>query len=412
MSSRLSSATGDLAPPNEPGHAISVTADLPASVTGDLPPPRASVSATASLRSRTLEFLLVGGATFFLYPLAWLLRKAMGPDASEDAVDFTAYYASFVVNNPHFAVTYLLFYKHVRGRALGPTFGGWQRVRYVVAGFLVPAILAIWAAVGLSKGSSRTMGLYVEAMFFLVGWHYVKQGFGILAVLSARRGVRFSPFERAVLLTHCFAGWAYAWANPASPPREVMEKGIVYLSLVRPVWLDHLTAVVFAASTVAMIGALARKAVRERRLPPLAPLTGYLVSIWLWMVYSSLDRLTMYVLPALHSIQYLYMVHLWRRNEARAHEGPPHFGKPAAVRVGTLAVSALGLAFLLFKVIPSFLDGALVPAPKPGVVLPLGPTPYFAAIFVFVNVHHYFMDHVLWRRDNPETRYLHLPDPK
>jgi len=23
-----------------------------------------------------------------------------------------------------------------------------------------------------------------------------------------------------------------------------------------------------------------------------------------------------------------------------------------------------------------------------------------------VNVHHFFMDSVIWRRDNPETRYL------
>ena len=41
----------------------------------------------------------------------------------------------------------------------------------------------------------------------------------------------------------------------------------------------------------------------------------------------------------------------------------------------------------------------------------LGETPYFAAIFVIVNIHHYFMDHVIWRRDNPDTRYLRDPEP-
>jgi hypothetical protein len=38
----------------------------------------------------------------------------------------------------------------------------------------------------------------------------------------------------------------------------------------------------------------------------------------------------------------------------------------------------------------------------------IGPTPYFAAVFAFVNLHHYFMDAVLWRRDNPEMRLLGL----
>jgi len=50
---------------------------------------------------------------------------------------------------------------------------------------------------------------------------------------------------------------------------------------------------------------------------------------------------------------------------------------------------------------PTTLDGAV--RHRTG---PLGPTPYFAAIFAFVNIHHYVMDHVIWRRDNPETRYL------
>jgi hypothetical protein len=39
----------------------------------------------------------------------------------------------------------------------------------------------------------------------------------------------------------------------------------------------------------------------------------------------------------------------------------------------------------------------------------MGATPYFAALYTFVNLHHYFMDHVIWRRDNPLTRYLRAP---
>jgi hypothetical protein len=37
---------------------------------------------------------------------------------------------------------------------------------------------------------------------------------------------------------------------------------------------------------------------------------------------------------------------------------------------------------------------------------PLGTTPYLAAIGTFVNLHHYFMDWVIWRRENPEIRHL------
>ena len=56
-------------------------------------------------RARLVEFLLVGGATLVLFPLAWLFRSAAGLDTSELAVGFLAFHAAHVINDPHFAVT-------------------------------------------------------------------------------------------------------------------------------------------------------------------------------------------------------------------------------------------------------------------------------------------------------------------
>jgi hypothetical protein len=376
------------------------------SASATLPCP-AVASRHDALRVRLLEFLLVGGATLVLFPLAWLFRKSVGLDSSELAVGFLTFHAASVINDPHFAVTYLLFYKDAKNRALGRVFAPMQRARYVVAGLLVPLALLAWAIGALATGSARTMGLMIQLMFFLVGWHYMKQGFGVLSVLSARRGFRFSPLERKVVLAHGFAGWAYAWASPADPGRELEEKGVVYTSLAHPPGLEQVTQIAFGLSALALIWVLGRRWRSEGRLPPLGPLTGFLITIWLWMVYSSLDRLMVYVIPALHSVQYLYVVWLLKRNEAREAEGPPLFGRPTGLRLGVLAASAIGLGWVVFRGAPAFLDGALVMTKIAGEEpMGLGETPYFAAIFVFVNIHHYFMDHVIWRRENPDTRYL------
>ena len=83
------------------------------------------------------EFLLVGGLTPILFVVSLFLRRTLGLDAADYAVGFTMFYGAYVVNDPHFAVTYLLFYRDARGRAFGDAFGGWQRVRYVVAGVVV-----------------------------------------------------------------------------------------------------------------------------------------------------------------------------------------------------------------------------------------------------------------------------------
>jgi hypothetical protein len=350
------------------------------------------------------EYALAGGLTPLLFPLSWLLRRALGLDAAEYAVGFTFFYAAHLINDPHFAVTYVLFYEDAWARATGRAFTGWQRARWLFSGVVVPVALAAWAIGALATKSAPALGLMIQLMFLLVGWHYVKQGFGVMIVLSARRGVRFLAHERWAILAHCYAGWAYAWASPADPGTEVEEKGVVYRTFAHSLGLERGTHVVFLASAVVLGAVLLRKRVREGRLPIGTPLVALLSSIWAWSVYSSIDPLVVYVNPALHSVQYLYFVWLLKAPEARRREGPPDFEMSARSRLGLLAVTALGLGWLLFHGAPAALDDLLVP--RRSRYTDLGPTPYFAALYAFVNLHHYFMDHVIWRRENPRTKVL------
>ncbi len=357
-----------------------------------------------SAPSRTSEFLLTGGASLLLLPLCWLLQSGLGLDRADLLVGFLTFYAAHVINDPHFAVTYLLFYRDVKARLLGEQLPWAQRLRYWFAGFVAPGLLLLWAGLALGMQSARWLGALTQLMFLLVGWHYVKQGFGVVTLLSARRGCSYGLAERRVLLGHGFAGWAYAWASPFDPGRSVEEKGVIYTTLSQPHGLELLTRYVFFVSALLLVVMLAQKWRRERK-PPLGPLVGFLCSVWLWTVYSGLDPLFMYLIPALHSVQYLFFVWLLKHNQASVHEGPPSFGRPAAVVVGAWAVSAVALGLVLFHLLPSALDAALVD-PRAARFSDLGPTPYFAALFAVVNLHHYFMDFVLWRRENPETRYL------
>src|ERR1700712_759131 len=89
----------------------------------DAPAARALPTRLAS----SLEFLAVGGAGVVLFPVLWLLRKALGLDSAELAVGFLMFHGAHLINDPHFAVTYLLFYKDVKRRAFGDAFDPWQR---------------------------------------------------------------------------------------------------------------------------------------------------------------------------------------------------------------------------------------------------------------------------------------------
>ncbi len=358
------------------------------------------------------EFLITGGATLLLIPLALYYRKAVGLEESEYIVSFTAFYAAYVINDPHFAVSYLLFYKNIKGRALGGEFSGAQRIRYLISGFLVPALLVLWITVALVQQSSQILGGMVQLMFFLVGWHYVKQGFGVLTVLSARKGVRFLPYERLVFLAHCFSGWAYAWTSPREMGGTYQESGVVYTALKHPPGLEQITLVAFAASSIALVVLVGARIRRGDPLPPLAASSGFLMSIWLWTVYSGFDPLIAYVIPGLHSLQYWYFVYLLKKNEGQS---PEHAASPFSLptRLGLFFATAVALAWMGFTGVPWFLDENFVATTaKMGVLsadvstVGLGATPYVAAFATFINIHHYFMDHVIWRRENPDTKYL------
>jgi|GEM_PF-1747799 len=80
----------------------------------------------------------------------------------------------------------------------------------------------------------------------------------------------------------------------------------------------------------------------------------------------------------------------------------PHF--PLLPRLSILVLGSLALGWALFHGLLELLDTALVA--RHTAHSALGPTPYFAALFTVVNIHHYFIDSVIWRRDNPETRFL------
>ena len=363
-----------------------------------------AAGATTETPRATAEFLLTGGATLVLLPLCWLLARTLSFDTADLVVGFLTFHAAHVINDPHFTVTYLLFYRDVRARLLGPQLPLAQRLRYALAGFVAPAVLAVWAVSALVTQSARSLGAMIQLMFLLVGWHYVKQAFGVVSVLSARRGVRYSAAERRALLAHCFTGWAYAWASPFDPGRTVEEKGVVYSTWAHPAWLEPATRAAFFASCLPLAWLLGRRLRREGSLP-WPPLLGMLCTVWIWTVYSGIDPLFMYLIPALHSVQYLYFVWLLKRNQARAHEGPPTFGRPPAAVLGALAAGAVALGLLLFHLLPSALDAALVDE-RAARFSDLGPTPYFSALFAFVNLHHYFMDFVIWRRENPQAAYL------
>ena len=227
-----------------------------------------------------------------------------------------------------------------------------------------------------------------------------------MIVLAARRGVIFLPRERLVHPRPLPpAAWAHAFAGHAHPGREVEEKGVVYTILALPPGLDRVTRVVLAASLIPLVVVLAQKWRREGRLPHRD--AAHRAPVQRLGVVDLLGRRSAGEVrgpgAALGAVPLLRVAPQGERG-ARARgpavvrgvrPGAP--GDPRGVGAGA------GLGPLPRRPLGCSTTGSCRAAHRWSA---LGPTPYFAALYTFVNIHHYFMDYVLWRRENPLTRYL------
>ena len=76
-------------------------------------------------------------------------------------------------------------------------------------------------------------------MFFTVGWHYTKQGYGMLMLDAVLKRRFFSEAEKALLLQHAYAVWALSWitANQVFAQNEYW--GIAWTTFEIPAPLRH-----------------------------------------------------------------------------------------------------------------------------------------------------------------------------
>jgi phosphatidylglycerophosphate synthase len=106
---------------------------------------------------------------------------------------------------------------------------------------------------------------------------------------------------------------------------------------------------------------------------------------------AALHPMWILLYPFFHSLQYLLFVYAYKRGERAS-------GSARGIW-SWFAASLLGGA-MFFALLPMSLEQWL----NPGMSLFL---PVTAAFVIFINIHHYFIDNVIWRKEHTEmTQYL------
>lgn len=341
------------------------------------------------------DFLCLGGGGFALMVVVALSLPAHG---SVSAVAATAMVFANFINHPHFAHSYQIFYRGFGGRLRDSALPGHMRLRYIFAGILVPALLFAFLAGTILLEAVAGLGYALNFMGFVVGWHYVKQGFGIAMVDAAKSKRYYAPGTRLAMLVNGYACWIYTWVQSN---RDMVSRRMWDIEFGDIPFDDRVAygvAGAFAATSLWVLIRLALDYWRDGRRFALNGLIGYLVTLYVWMAFVQIDPMFVFIAPVLHSLQYLTVVWRFEANRvsatAQAGRRESRFSRLAAFGIVGLILGAMG-----FWIFPLLLD-MVVPYDR----VVFGSSLFLFLFWVFINIHHYFIDNVIWRRDNPEAK--------
>jgi hypothetical protein len=113
------------------------------------------------------------------------------------------------------------------------------------------------------------------------------------------------------------------------------------------------------------------------------------------------------IYPFFHSLQYLMFVYSYKRGETRIHLSEAQTTEQQQQIKNQLirfAVLAVGMGALFFEIVPGTMESWL--NPERSMLLPL------TAIFtIFINIQHYFIDNIIWRKEHAEiAQYVFYRD--
>ena len=353
-----------------------------------------------------IDFLLLGGATFVLIPL-FLIPPLNALDRAVVLAWTTA--IAYGINNPHFAHSYHLFYRGFAQKALGAEYPRAWRIRYLLAGVVAPLLLLGFFTFCLIAHQPQLLGYGVNLMFFTVGWHYTKQGYGMLMLDAVLKRRFFDESEKRLLLHHAYAVWSLSWISANQAFAKAEYWGISYYSFNIPASLRYVAWVVVIATGLRLALSFVKRWRMGKRLP-FNGLVAYLVSGYIWLLWQ--DPILVLIIPALHSLQYMIVVWRFELNVQTQRVHIEEGGKPdeppdaapfsLGIRMATFYAIAVGLGYFGFWYFPETLGRWL-----PETTRAFGGGVFLFCAWIFINVHHYLMDSVVWRKGNPETgQYL------
>ena len=291
------------------------------------------------------------------------------------------------INMPHFMASYRIVY---RSRA--------SILEHKWASIWIPLILivSILGALWEAQYSPAGVVIIISVASGYLAWHYTGQVWGMMASYAYLDGISFEKSERFLIRTglRILLAWHVTW---------FLYTQLRDPSKVRPVYLI-ISAGTLIAFVLGVIG-LARMRRRTGKLPPTRALVAW-IAIFVWYAVMGRDPKAIFWIQIAHALQYLaFPIRVEINNTAASHPAHGILVRHMVIYGAVL----LAASYLIAQVVPgpAMSVVANIFGEQPGKVTPI-------LMLMFLNIHHYFTDGVIWKISNPEVRkelFAHVPPP-
>lgn len=383
---------------------------------------KTQLSTGRSLTTPAIDFLLLGGASL----LVWAFMISFRLFDSENTNNQFYYLAvlfswlSIVCNYPHFLISYRFGY----GRGKGFVFKNWPALIamplffifiYIVAYYFFTEQIKSYAFVIWLNSVFRTIGmdfqlgalpnlgveilnLSVRIMFITTGWHYAKQAFGCIMVFSHYHQYPLTIFQRNLwkLSLYSIAVYNFFYISNLTAMQSGPFSYFFDVPITNSIFPDYMTTICLAF--IMLLGlaviyfVLVKNYLMHKKLPNSSILIPWIALHFWWIPFFGHNDFYLLAVPFFHSLQYLLFAYQLEAPEKTTERSK----RILHLVLKTIVLITVG--YLSFIFIPHFLDATFSTQMRIHVVF------FIVAISVFINVHHFFIDSVVWRFSDEHVR--------
>jgi hypothetical protein len=343
------------------------------------------------------DVLVTGGGLSFV---AFLIFWAAHYSARTDIVASLGYWFSFVVNWPHFAATSFRLYQSSD-----------RMMQFPKTSFVVPVL--VFAGTVFSLQSPEAFApWFVKLYLTWSGYHYSGQTKGIALLYARRLGVNVDPWTRRLIVISAYSSWLYAVVDlergSGSPfyaihvPVLWSGLGAIWPSLGTQMpyeWDGPVHAIangILAVGIAALVMLILKSWLLDRAIFPIAALAPMAAQI-LWFGPARIMSQLAFseFIPLFHSLQYLVIAWLFQLKEQSADPSFVPGGRSVLWETAKWGAGVFFVGMLWFAIIPWALQML-------GYRRDIAEPAFISA----VNVHHFFVDGVIWKIRDPRTRAM------